>query len=59
MNVKLKYELLEGAFASIKELDERLISFYKTLRPNVKIGENPVGGFYFFQSEDILFVWFK
>ncbi len=47
-------DLLEGAFASIKELDERPINFYKTLRPNVIVEKNPVGGFYFFQSEDIL-----
>lgn len=47
-------DLLEGAFAAIKEVDERPINFYKSIRPHVKMTENAVEGFYYFQSEAVL-----
>ena len=47
-------DLLEGAFAAIKEIDERPIDFYKSIRPNVKMTENAIEGFYYFQSIDVL-----
>lgn len=45
---------LEGVFANVNELDEIPIYFFKTMRPNVKVDKNPIGGYYFFRSEDVL-----
>lgn len=47
-------DLLEGVFANVTELDEIPIYFFKTMRPNVIVDKNPIGGYYFFRSEDVL-----
>ncbi|MBN1035642.1 hypothetical protein DWC20_08800 [Clostridium botulinum] len=47
-------DLLEGAFAAIKEFDERPIKFYKAVRPHVKMIKDSLKNFYYFQSEDVL-----
>lgn len=47
-------DLLEGAFASICDLDERPINFYKLYRPNVLMTHDERSGNYYFQSSDVL-----
>lgn len=47
-------DLLEGAFAGIKELDKKAVNICKSIRPNVIMNYDPIGEFYFFQSNDAL-----